>query len=173
MTSLMDGFGQSLMKYLRQKELLVLVVCFTAFLLGIPHVMQVHITNHCVRHPIMTIVSSIDMLKGLSVQVGIYVFQLMDHYTAIVSIMFLAFFEVVATCWIYGKSCHVCPWKCMTQRNLKVEESCFFLLCILEGLKRLSDNLEEMTGNKPNVFFKVCWTVVSPLLVTVSHPINI
>ncbi|XP_062341279.1 sodium- and chloride-dependent GABA transporter ine [Osmerus eperlanus] len=107
-TSLMDGFGQSLMKYLRQKELLVLVVCFTAFLLGIPHVMQV----------------------------GIYVFQLMDHYTAIVSIMFLAFFEVVATCWIYG-------------------------------VKRLSDNLEEMTGNKPNIFFKVCWTVVSPLLVTV------
>ena len=46
-------------------------------------------------------------------------------------------------------------------------------LCILEGVKRLSDNIEEMTGNKPNIFFKVCWTVVSPLLVTVSHPINI
>lgn len=44
-------------------------------------------------------------LKGvsLSVQVGIYVFQLMDHYTAIVSIMFLAFFEVVAICWSYGE----------------------------------------------------------------------
>lgn len=37
------------------------------------------------------------------VQVGIYVFQLLDHYTAIVSIMFLAFFEVMAVCWIYGE----------------------------------------------------------------------
>ena len=64
-TSLMDGFGQPLMKYLRQKELLVLVVCFTAFLLGIPHVMQVRITNHCVvRHPVVTIAASVYMLKG-------------------------------------------------------------------------------------------------------------
>lgn len=29
-------------------------------------------------------------------QAGIYTFQLMDHYTAIVSVMFIAFFEVVA-----------------------------------------------------------------------------
>lgn len=30
-------------------------------------------------------------------------FQLMDHYTAVVSLVFLAFFEVVAVCWIFGK----------------------------------------------------------------------
>lgn len=30
-------------------------------------------------------------------------FQLMDHYTAVVSLVFLAFFEVVAICWIFGK----------------------------------------------------------------------
>ena len=35
-------------------------------------------------------------------QGGIYVFQLMDHYTAVVSLMFLAFFEVLAVCWIFG-----------------------------------------------------------------------
>ena len=40
-TSLMDGFGGPLMKFLRHKEMLVLAVCSTAFLLGIPHVMQV------------------------------------------------------------------------------------------------------------------------------------
>lgn len=27
----------------------------------------------------------------------------MDHYTAVVSLVFLAFFEVVAVCWIFGK----------------------------------------------------------------------
>ncbi|KAL6463846.1 hypothetical protein MHYP_G00282370 [Metynnis hypsauchen] len=107
-TSLMDSYSKPLLKYLRQKELLVLVVCSAAFLLGIPHVMQV----------------------------GIYVFQLMDHYTAIVSIMFLAFFEVVAICWFYG-------------------------------VRRLSSNLEEMTGKRPNIFFRVCWMLICPLLVTI------
>uniref|UniRef100_A0A8C9T194 Transporter n=1 Tax=Scleropages formosus TaxID=113540 RepID=A0A8C9T194_SCLFO len=63
-TSLVDAYSASLLKYLKNKEILILIVCCSAFLLGIPHV-------------------------------GIYVFQLMDHYTAIISIMFLAFFEVI------------------------------------------------------------------------------
>ncbi|XP_036976590.1 sodium- and chloride-dependent GABA transporter ine [Acanthopagrus latus] len=107
-TSLMDEFYQTLIAFFRRKELFVLAICGFAFLLGIPCVMQV----------------------------GIYVFQLMDHYTAIVSIMFLAFFEVIAICWSYGA-------------------------------KRLSDNLEEMTGQRANIFFRVCWLVVAPVLITV------
>lgn len=27
----------------------------------------------------------------------------MDHHTAVVSLVFLAFFEVVAVCWVFGK----------------------------------------------------------------------
>ncbi|KPP74434.1 sodium- and chloride-dependent GABA transporter ine-like, partial [Scleropages formosus] len=107
-TSLVDAYSASLLKYLKNKEILILIVCCSAFLLGIPHVMQV----------------------------GIYVFQLMDHYTAIISIMFLAFFEVLAICWLYG-------------------------------VKRLSENVEEMTGKKPGTFFTVCWAVICPVLVAV------
>ncbi|XP_061105390.1 sodium- and chloride-dependent GABA transporter ine-like [Conger conger] len=107
-TSLLDASGGAILRYLKHKEFVVLVVCCAALLLGIPHVMQV----------------------------GIYVFQLMDHYIAIVSILFLAFFEVVAICWIYG-------------------------------VKRLSQNIEEMTGKKPSIFFTVCWMVISPVLVLV------
>ncbi|KAM9847024.1 sodium- and chloride-dependent GABA transporter ine [Aulostomus maculatus] len=73
---------------------------------------------------------------GLDSEVGIYVFQLMDHYTAIVSIMFLAFFEVIAICWLYGAT-------------------------------RLSDNLEEMTGKRASIFFRFCWLVAGPVLITV------
>ncbi|XP_057677500.1 sodium-dependent dopamine transporter [Corythoichthys intestinalis] len=107
-TSLVDQSNQQLLKFFKRKELLVLVVCSIAFLLGIPNVTQA----------------------------GIYVFQLMDHYTAIVSIMFLAFFEVVGICWFYG-------------------------------VRRLSDNLEEMTGKRPSIFFKLCWQIIAPFLVTV------
>ncbi|XP_055004203.1 sodium- and chloride-dependent GABA transporter ine [Boleophthalmus pectinirostris] len=106
-TSLMDQFGQKLMKIFRRKELFVLAVCVAASLLGIPCVMQV----------------------------GIYVFQLMDHYTAIVSIMFLAFFEIIAICWCYG-------------------------------VNRLSDNLEEMTGSRANIFFRLCWLIIDPVLIS-------
>eukprot|EP00062_Callorhinchus_milii_P016387 gi/632967621/ref/XP_007900079.1/ PREDICTED: sodium- and chloride-dependent GABA transporter 1-like isoform X1 [Callorhinchus milii] len=73
-TSLMDSWGKSLLHIFRRKELVVFGVCFVAFVLGIPNVTQ-----------------------G-----GIYFFQLMDHYTAVVSLMFLAFFEVIAICWLYG-----------------------------------------------------------------------
>ncbi|XP_070699263.1 sodium- and chloride-dependent GABA transporter ine [Pempheris klunzingeri] len=107
-TSLMDEFYQHLIKFFKRKELFVLAVCGAACLLGIPCVMQV----------------------------GIYVFQLMDHYTAIVSILFIACFEVTAICWIYG-------------------------------VTRLSDNLEEMTGTRANIFFRLCWLIFAPLLVFV------
>lgn len=36
------------------------------------------------------------------------------------------------------------------------------------GVNRLSNVLEEMTGKRPNVVFRVCWLVITPVLVTVS-----
>ncbi|XP_004076748.3 sodium- and chloride-dependent GABA transporter ine [Oryzias latipes] len=107
-TSLMDEYFKQVIGIFKRKELFVLAICAIAFLLGIPCVMQV----------------------------GIYVFQLMDHYTAIVSIMFLALFEIIAICWLYG-------------------------------VKRLSANLVEMTGKGANIFFRVCWLIVAPVLVAV------
>lgn len=73
-TSLTDAFPNWIKKYLRRHEFLVLIVCIVSFLLGIPNIMQ-----------------------G-----GIYFFNLIDYYTAAISLMYLAFFEVVAIVWIYG-----------------------------------------------------------------------
>ncbi|XP_048412924.1 sodium- and chloride-dependent glycine transporter 2 isoform X2 [Stegostoma tigrinum] len=106
-TSLLDASQGWILKYLKRKEFVVLVVCVVAFMLGIPNVTQ-----------------------G-----GIYVFQLLDHYTAQVSIVFLAFFEIVAVCCIYG-------------------------------LPRLSQNIEEMLGEKPNIYLRVCW-LLSPVLILI------
>jgi len=73
-TTLEDGYSKWIERYLKRHELLVLIVCVISLALGIPHVMQ-----------------------G-----GMYFFQLMDYYVAGISLMFLAFFEVIAVTWLYG-----------------------------------------------------------------------
>ncbi|XP_031164855.1 sodium- and chloride-dependent GABA transporter 1 isoform X1 [Sander lucioperca] len=105
-TFIKDEFGPQVLHFLKREELLTLAVCIIGFVLGIPHV-----------------------TKG-----GIYVFQLMDHYTAVVSLVFLAFFEVVAVCWIFG-------------------------------VPRICLMVEKMQGKTPNIYFRLCWLLLCPLLV--------
>ena len=40
-TSLKDGYGDLIEKYLKRHEVLVLLVCLTSFLVGIPYVFKV------------------------------------------------------------------------------------------------------------------------------------
>ncbi|XP_050420385.1 sodium- and chloride-dependent GABA transporter ine-like [Adelges cooleyi] len=73
-TSIQDGFPRGIKKYLVCHELLVLAVCLASFLLGLPFVTQ-----------------------G-----GIYLFEIVDYYIATWSIIYVAFFEVIAVSWMYG-----------------------------------------------------------------------
>lgn len=74
MTSIQDGFPNWIKTKLVYHELLVLIVCVVSFFFGLPNL----------------------------VQGGIYYFQLIDHYAASISIMFLAFFQIIAISWFYG-----------------------------------------------------------------------
>ncbi|XP_065582143.1 sodium- and chloride-dependent GABA transporter ine-like [Artemia franciscana] len=73
-TSLKDGYHHLIERYLKRHEVLVLLICFVSFIFGIPNVME-----------------------G-----GFYYFTLIDYYTAAISLMYIAFFEVIAIVWIYG-----------------------------------------------------------------------
>lgn len=73
-TSIQDGFPNWIKRKLVYHELLVLIVCIISFFFGLPNI----------------------------IQGGIYFFQLIDHYAASISIMFLAFFQVIAIAWFYG-----------------------------------------------------------------------
>lgn len=74
MTSIQDGFPNWIKNKLVYHELLVLIVCCVSFFFGLPNL----------------------------IQGGIYFFQLIDHYAASISIMFLAFFQMIAIAWFYG-----------------------------------------------------------------------
>ncbi|XP_059171992.1 sodium- and chloride-dependent GABA transporter ine-like [Physella acuta] len=96
-TTIQDHFGSLVHKYLKKKELLVAVVCLVSFLCGIPNITQ-----------------------G-----GFYFFQLIDYYTAALSLMVLAFFEVIAICWFYGANNLAENIKLMTGSKPNI----FFIAC--------------------------------------------
>merc|ERR1712241_552118 len=63
---------------------------------------------------------------------GIYLFQIMDFYSASgLSLLWICFFETIAVSWFYGAS-------------------------------RFSKNIEEMLGYKPWAFWHYCWLVFAP-----------
>jgi len=73
-TSLKDGYPGFIENKLKRHEVLVLLVCLVSFIVGIPYIFE-----------------------G-----GIYVFQIVDYYAAAISLMFIAFFEIISVVWFYG-----------------------------------------------------------------------
>ena len=37
------------------------------------------------------------------------------------------------------------------------------------GFTRFAEDIEMMLGRRPNMYFRVCWTVLSPAIITVSR----
>ena len=37
------------------------------------------------------------------------------------------------------------------------------------GVKRMSANIKDMSGSYPNIFYRLCWRYVSPLLILVRN----
>ncbi|KAK6638401.1 hypothetical protein RUM44_008830 [Polyplax serrata] len=105
-TAIQDGFPNWIRRNFGGHEVLVLAVCFVSFVLGLPNVFQ-----------------------G-----GIFFFQLIDHYAASISIMYLSFFELIAISWFYG-------------------------------YRRLRNNLREMTGETPSLYFRFCWCIAAPAFI--------
>lgn len=90
----------------------------------------------------------------ISFQAGIYFFTLVDYFAAGVSLMYIAFFEVIAVVWFYGNTRYT--------DDLATNQ---FFICI--GAKRLVRNVKEMTGKEPHIFIIICWYAVAPSLILV------
>ena len=99
------GIVDEYARYLRpRRKLFTLIVCSASFALGIPLIME-----------------------G-----GIYVFTLMDYFSASgFSLMTVVFCEIAGLCWIYGAD-------------------------------RIFSQMKDMLGFSPNVYMFYCWMYVSP-----------
>lgn len=138
-TSIQDGFPNWVKRHLLCHEILVLLICVVSFLFGLPNITQVELAMRCFCLCFVNWVLCLSTTKWHLVtacQGGIYFFQLIDHYAASMSIMFLAFFEIIAISWLYG-------------------------------VRRLCNNVKEMTGRLPSVYFRFCWFLAAPLLIMV------
>lgn len=74
-------------------------------------------------------------------QGGVYLFQVMDYYSASgMSMLFLVFFQTISINWIFGGK--------------------KFCLCV-----------EQMLGSKPSWFLYICWVFLAPavMLVGIFH----
>lgn len=98
-TSIQDGFPNWIKTKLVYHELLVLIICVVAFFFGLPNI----------------------------IQAGIYFFQLIDHYVASVTVLFVAFFQIIAVSWCYGINRLTKNIKEMTSKNPSV----YFRFCWL------------------------------------------
>lgn len=112
-TSIQDGFPNWIRRKLVYHEILVLLICAAAFFFGLPNM----------------------------IQAGIYYFQLIDHYVASVTILFIAFFQIVAISWFYGINRLTKNIKEMTSKNPSIYfRFCWFigapaLLLVSRGIK--------------------------------------
>ncbi|CRL04725.1 CLUMA_CG017785, isoform A [Clunio marinus] len=96
-TSIQDGFPNWIRQKLVYHEILVLIICAIAFFFGLPNI----------------------------IQGGIYFFLLIDHYVASITVLFVAFFQIVAISWFYGITRLMKNIKEMTSKNPSV----YFRFC--------------------------------------------
>jgi solute carrier family 6 serotonin transporter-like protein 4 len=46
-------------------------------------------------------------------------------------------------------------------------------VCWFYGVDRFSHDIEKMIGHTPGIFWRVCWTYISPVFLLVSHSVRL
>lgn len=91
-TTIEDEFHFKVKKFIKRREILVLIVCVFTFFFSLPNICPVYL-----YFIIIISLVTIYAFKG-----GIYYFTIVDFFSAGVSLFYIAFFEIIAIVWIYG-----------------------------------------------------------------------
>ncbi|XP_063041722.1 sodium-dependent neutral amino acid transporter B(0)AT3-like [Engraulis encrasicolus] len=84
------------------------------------------------------LIVAVSFLLGLMFTMGSgnYWLEIFNNYVGSVSLLLIAFFEIIG-------------------------------VVVFRGMKQFSDDIEFMTGKRPNLFWRVCWMGISPALLVV------
>ncbi|KAL2080633.1 hypothetical protein ACEWY4_024426 [Coilia grayii] len=87
---------------------------------------------------ISAIIALVSLLVGLVFTMGSgnYWLEIFNNYVGSVSLLLIAFFEIIG-------------------------------VVMFRGMKKFSEDIEFMTGRRPNLFWRVCWMGISPVLLLV------
>lgn len=101
---------------------------------------------------------------GFTTTSGNYWFTIFNDYAATFSLLFIVLFEVIIVSYIYGIKRFVralflcntqyCDFNYLANRSIK-----FFI-----PYYRFEKDIEDMLGHAPNIYWKIMWRAVSPLL---------
>ncbi|KAK3917192.1 Sodium-dependent dopamine transporter [Frankliniella fusca] len=93
-------------------------------------------------------------------QGGFYFFHLLDRYAAGYSMLFAVLFESIAVSWIYD----LFPRFSGVDRFIVAASSLERLqLSVLTGTQRFCDDIKDMIGFAPGLYWRVCWRFAAPL----------
>ena len=114
------------------------------------------------RKPLVMITLSVVMFilgLPLCLEGGVFMFELLNYYSAGLSVLFIAICEVVCVAWVYGES----------NFNKSFET---ILILFLIGFKRFMGNItQEMGIHVPTPlywYWRITWCFVTPLFLLVS-----
>ncbi|KAK2499098.1 hypothetical protein MC885_017568 [Smutsia gigantea] len=101
---------------------------------------------------------------------GIYVLTLLDTFAAGTSILFAVLMEAIGVSWFYVQALWEGPGAAGAVRGHVTG-----LPCACAGVDRFSNDIQQMMGFKPGLYWRLCWKFVSPaflLFVVVVSIIN-
>ncbi|XP_038301327.1 sodium-dependent dopamine transporter isoform X1 [Canis lupus baileyi] len=93
---------------------------------------------------------------------GIYVFTLLDHFAAGTSILFGVLIEAIGVAWFYGRGGHGAEATGRSGVRTPLQDMEDLGPRLLGGVRQFSDDIKQMTGQRPSLYWRVCWKFVSP-----------
>lgn len=110
---------------------------------------------------------------------GNYWLEIFNSYVGSLPLLIIAFFEIIAVVYIYG--INRCPIflflndfaiekpVSIYSYDKSPQKICIFQQCLTKycHVLRFSEDIEWMTGRRPNIFWQATWRVISPLMLLV------
>ena len=97
---------------------------------------------------------------------GNYWLEIFNSYVGSMPLLIIAFFEIISVAYIYGinrSRLHLI----ILSSYLQCYSTYDWLNKVLYCTRRFNDDIEKMTGHRPNLYWQATWRFISPLMLLV------